>query len=107
VVSGITEITHITSKSDMSRWTRAHADSPGINWSVYPGPGGTMIIVEHEQDRCTLTASQAAAMVAPELTAGVSPDVVTSASVEAASEVTADTARTVDNGGIVGFAASA
>lgn len=100
MVSGITEITHITSKSDMSRWTRAHADSPGINWSVYPGPGGTMIIVEHEEDRCTLTASQAAAMVAPE----VSPDVVTSASVEAA---TAETAGVSDNGGIVGFAASA
>jgi hypothetical protein len=103
VVSGITEITHITSKSDMSRWTRAHADSPGINWSVYPGPGGTMIIVEHEEDRCTLTASQAAALVAPE----VSADVVTSASVEAASEVAAETAGMVDNGGIVGFAASA
>jgi hypothetical protein len=78
VVSGITEITHFTCKSDMSRWTRAHADSPGINWSVYPGPGGTMIVVEHEEDRCTLTAPQAAALVAPE----VSPDVVTSASVE-------------------------
>ena len=56
----ITEITHIHHKSDMSRWTRAHADAPGINWSVYPGPGGTMIIVEHEEDRETFLAAQAA-----------------------------------------------
>jgi hypothetical protein len=53
VVSGITEIAHITTKQDMSRWTRAHADTEGITWSVYPGPGGTMIIVEHEEDRCS------------------------------------------------------
>lgn len=53
MVSGITEIAHITTKQDMSRWTRAHADTPGITWSVYPGPGGTMIIVEHEEDRCS------------------------------------------------------
>jgi hypothetical protein len=47
----ITEITQFNCKQDMSRWTRAHADTPGINWSVYPGPGGTMIIVEHEENR--------------------------------------------------------
>ena len=57
----ITEITQINSKQDMSRWTRAHADAPGINWSVYPGPGGTMIIVEHDEDRATFLAAQAAA----------------------------------------------
>ena len=50
----ITGITHITTKQDMSRWTRAHADAPGITWSVFAGPGGTMIIVEHTEDRCTL-----------------------------------------------------
>jgi hypothetical protein len=50
----ITEITHINTKQDMSRWTRAHADAPGITWSVFAGPGGTMIIVEHTEDRCTL-----------------------------------------------------
>jgi hypothetical protein len=50
----ITRVTHITTKQDMSRWTRAHADAPGITWSVYAGPGGTMIIVEHTEDRCTL-----------------------------------------------------
>lgn len=60
----ITEITHFHHKSDMSRWTRAHADAPGINWSVYPGPGGTMIIVEHEEDRATFLAAQAAATAA-------------------------------------------
>jgi hypothetical protein len=65
----ITEITHIHHKSDMSRWTRAHADAPGINWSVYPGPGGTMIIVEHEEDRSTFLASQAAEATQNELVA--------------------------------------
>ncbi|MCL2585270.1 MAG: hypothetical protein FWE35_22735 [Streptosporangiales bacterium] len=49
-------VTECNTKQDMSRWTRAHADVPGINWSVVPGPGGTMIIVEHEEDRCTLAA---------------------------------------------------
>ncbi|HVT70204.1 MAG TPA: hypothetical protein VHF26_20830 [Trebonia sp.] len=54
MITGITEIAHITTKQDMSRWTRAHAESPGINWSVFAGPGGTMIIVEHAEDRCSL-----------------------------------------------------
>ena len=54
MITGITEIAHITTKQDMSRWTRAHADVPGINWSVFAGPGGTMIIVEHAEDRCSL-----------------------------------------------------
>jgi hypothetical protein len=54
VVTGITEISHITTRQDMSRWTRAHADVPGITWSVFAGPGGTMIIVEHAEDRCSL-----------------------------------------------------
>ena len=53
MITGVTEIAHITTKQDMSRWTRAHADAPGINWSVFAGPGGTMIIVEHAEDRCT------------------------------------------------------
>jgi hypothetical protein len=56
----ITEITQLNCKQDMSRWTRAHADAPGINWSVYPGPGGTMIVVEHEEDRSTFLAAQTA-----------------------------------------------
>ena len=54
MITGVTEIAHITTKQDMSRWTRAHADVPGIKWSVFPGPGGTMIIVEHAEDRCSL-----------------------------------------------------
>jgi len=40
----ITEISQFHCKQDMSRWTRAHADAPGITWSVYAGPGGTMIV---------------------------------------------------------------
>ena len=53
MITGITKVAHITTKQDMSRWTRAHADAPGITWSVFPGPGGTMIIVEHAEDRCS------------------------------------------------------
>lgn len=59
MITGVTEITHITTKQDMSRWVRAHADMPGINWSVFPGPGGTMIIVEHAEVRCSLTRQSA------------------------------------------------
>jgi hypothetical protein len=65
VITGATEIAHITTKQDMSRWTRAHADAPGINWSVFAGPGGTMIIVEHAEDRC----SSRRLAVAPDVTA--------------------------------------
>jgi len=53
VITGVTDIAHITTKQDMSRWTRAHADVAGITWSVFAGPGGTMIIVEHTEDRCS------------------------------------------------------
>jgi hypothetical protein len=67
VITGITEIAHITTKQDMSRWTRAHAESPGITWSVFAGEGGTMIIVEHTEDRCAMT--KEAATVGSEVTA--------------------------------------
>ena len=49
----ITEITQINTKQDMSRWTRAHAKGSGITWSVVAGPGGTMIILEHDEDRAS------------------------------------------------------
>jgi hypothetical protein len=65
VITGITEVTEINTKQDMSRWTRAHEKVQGIRWSVFAGPGGTMIIVEHEEDRCTLNARNAS----PELLA--------------------------------------
>lgn len=70
MVSEITAIAHITTKQDMSRWTRAHADAPGITWSVFAGEGGTMIIVEHTEDRCSLdmadiTPTAAAPAVSP------------------------------------------
>jgi hypothetical protein len=54
-------VTHIATKQDMSRWTREHADAPGICWSVEPGPGGIMLIVEHTRDRASLSAAEAAA----------------------------------------------
>jgi hypothetical protein len=60
VITEITKVSHITTRQDMSRWTRAHADMPGITWSVFPGPGGTMIIVEHAEDRCSLNRVSAA-----------------------------------------------
>jgi hypothetical protein len=49
-------ITEINTKQDMSQWTRAHEKVPGIRWSVFAGPGGTMIIVEPEEDRASLHA---------------------------------------------------
>jgi hypothetical protein len=60
VITGVTQISHITTKQDMSRWTRAHADEPGIKWSVFAGEGGTMIIVEYAEDRCSLNRANAA-----------------------------------------------
>lgn len=59
MITNVTEITEFYTKSDMSRWTRAHAEAPGITWSVFPGPGGTMIVVEHEKDRSSLTPTSA------------------------------------------------
>jgi hypothetical protein len=56
----ITRITEINTKQDLSRWTRAHEKASGITWSVMAGPGGTMIIVEHEEDRASLYAGNAA-----------------------------------------------
>jgi hypothetical protein len=77
VITRITEITHITTKTDLSRWTRAHADVPGIRWSVFPGPGGTMIIVEYAEDRCALTRGDASIDVAfPEASSIESADSV-------------------------------
>ena len=60
-MTGVTKVAHITTKQDMSRWARAHANAPGITWSVFPGPGGTMLIVEHAEDRCTLNRANGAA----------------------------------------------
>ncbi len=76
MITGVTKVAHITTKQDMSRWTRAHADAPGITWSVFPGPGGTMIIVEHAEDRCTLNRANApvknaAAAASPAASPGV------------------------------------
>jgi hypothetical protein len=59
VINGVTEIAHITTKQDMSRWVRAHADEPGIKWSVFPGPRGTMIIVEYAEDRRSIDRANA------------------------------------------------
>lgn len=77
MITSITGITHIATKQDMSRWTRAHADVPGIRWSVYPGPGGTMIIVEYAEDRCSLSRPDASADAAASVaSASEIPDIV-------------------------------
>jgi len=75
VITSVTGITHITTKQDMSRWTRAHADAPGIRWSVYPGPGGTMIIVEYAEDRCSLNRPDASPDAAPAASFIENPDI--------------------------------
>lgn len=52
----VTATTHVATKQDLSRWTRAHVGVPGISWSVQAGPGGTMSITEHEGDRSSFRA---------------------------------------------------
>jgi hypothetical protein len=61
----ITEITQINTKQDMSRWTRAHGKKSGITWSVVAGPGGTMIIIDHDEDRASLHAKCSLFAVTP------------------------------------------
>jgi hypothetical protein len=46
-------LTEVTTKQDLSKFTRAHADEEGIHWSVIAGPGGTMVIIEHAKDRAS------------------------------------------------------
>jgi hypothetical protein len=95
VITGVTEIAHITTKQDMSRWTRAHADAPGINWSVVPGPGGTMIIVEYAEDRRSLDGTN----VTPEVDGtNVTPEVD---GTNVTPEVAAPVANPVESAGAV------
>ena len=70
MITGVTDIAHITTKQDMSRWTRAHADVAGITWSVFAGPGGTMIIVEHAEDRCSANRADPSPDTAPAAATG-------------------------------------
>ncbi len=85
MITGVTQIAHIATKQDMSRWARAHADVPGIKWSVFPGDGGTMIIVEYAEDRCSLNEDRCSLNEA-----NVSPDVAVR---EASSVESADMVR--------------
>ena len=64
MITEVTSVNHITSKQDMSRWTRAHAGTAGITWSVEAGPGGTMVIVEHAYNRCSQAVGTAPAAIA-------------------------------------------
>lgn len=42
-------VTEIYTKKDMSRFARAHEDGP-INWETFPGPFGSITVVEHLPD---------------------------------------------------------
>ena len=42
-------ITVINTKQDMARFARAHESEP-ITWSTQAGPGGTIIVTEHDDD---------------------------------------------------------
>lgn len=43
-------IIEINTKQDMARFARAHVAGP-VNWDTRPGPGGTLIITEHYEDK--------------------------------------------------------
>jgi hypothetical protein len=42
-------IIEINTKADLARFARAHESGP-VNWETKPGPGGTIIITEHDED---------------------------------------------------------
>ena len=42
-------ITVINTKQDMARFARAHEQGP-VTWETKPGPGGTIIVTEHDDD---------------------------------------------------------
>ena len=42
-------VTEITTKQDLSAFARAH-DGSGITWTVTGGPGGTLIILDHDDE---------------------------------------------------------
>lgn len=42
-------IVEITTKDDMARFARAHEQGP-ITWETRAGPGGTIIVIDHEED---------------------------------------------------------
>lgn len=42
-------ITEIDTKQDLSRFARTHADGP-ITWETQAGPGGTIIVIEHDPE---------------------------------------------------------
>jgi len=43
-------VIEITTKQDLARFTRAHESGP-ITWETREGPGGTLIIIDHEEDQ--------------------------------------------------------
>lgn len=67
--TGVLSVAHLMTKQDMSRWTRAHAGIHSINWSVTAGPGGSMIVIEHDKPR-PVPAKAATAPAAPIRRAG-------------------------------------
>jgi hypothetical protein len=42
-------VVEILTKQDMSRFAREHENGP-ITWETQAGPGGTIIVTEHDDD---------------------------------------------------------
>ena len=49
-------VTEINLKTDMSRFARAHEVGP-ITWSTQDGPGGTIIVIEHDENNSSMAVS--------------------------------------------------
>jgi hypothetical protein len=49
-------VTEINEKQDMSRFARAHEAGP-ITWTTKAGPGGTIIVVEHDENNSSMVVS--------------------------------------------------
>jgi len=63
--AGVVSVTTFTTKKHMANWAREHAGSPGISWSVQHGPGGTMLVIEHDRDRRDFPAPAGPAAAVP------------------------------------------
>lgn len=50
-MTGVTAVTEFNIKSDMSRWTRAHAGVPGICWATFQAPDGEMVVADLDRPR--------------------------------------------------------
>jgi hypothetical protein len=49
-------VIEINLKTDMSRFARAHEAGP-ITWTTQDGPGGTIIVIEHDENNMSMPVS--------------------------------------------------